>query len=533
MKSKTATRISRRILAVVVLSLVVWLGFHELLRHGCFALRIQPHFEGKPLEYWCRYGFGNNPTEQPSKADVNEALQSMKNGAIPFLVKWIGTMNHSSQGTDYESLALHAFEILGTNASPAIPGLIKVIGRNNNWQSSALGHIGPAAVPALIELLTTNQSPDTFGDWRRGIPDNTVREHAIEALTYSWTNAQAALPLLMACYKDEESRSRANMASALASVGHNRPEIVVPAIVYLFTNSSRMSKYEAPEALATFGSAAKPAIPVLLEASQTADAQTKARIAVAIKQIEPERPDTLLPLIANLTSDSDVLRNYANMELDLLGTNALEVLGAMRTMAVQVPDPRQRSGILGWLAKYETNKEELLRIVQVNLTNENDLVVAAAIGCLGGLACDSQARFGELLAEFESQRNEQMRENVRTRLYLAMTKHPEFLKACLNNTQNEVSYSALRFMQSLSRDTLVIDRKAPEPSTNFQAYAMKDIDDGDKKLLQDSIPILMERLHDGHLETRQLATNVLLELDPKAAKKAGVIVVPPYSLFSN
>jgi hypothetical protein len=62
---------------------------------------------------------------------------------------------------------------------------------------------------------------------------------------------------------------------------------------------------------------------------------------------------------------------------------------------------------------------------------------------------------------------------------------------------------------------------------------MKDIDDGDKKLLQDSIPILMERLHDGHLETRQLATNVLLELDPKAAKKAGVIVVPPYSLFSN
>jgi HEAT repeat protein len=493
MKSIIATRILRGTMVAVVLGLVVWLGFHEFLRHGCFPLRIQPHYEGKPLEYWCQHTFDWYGNKKTPNSDAVEALQSMKKDAIPFLVKWIGTMNHSSQGTDYESLALHGFELLGTNASPAIPGLIKAIGRNNNWPSSALGHIGPAAVPALIELLTTNQSPDTYGNWRRGIPENAIREHAIETLKFLGTNAQAALPLLMACYKDEDKRSFADMSSALASVGHNRPDIVVPATVYLFTNSSRMSKFEAPEALATFGSAAKPAISVLLEASQTADDKTKARIAVAIKRIEPERPDVLLPLIANLTSEDDILRNYAIMELDQLGTNALEVLGTMRMMAVQVPDPGQRSGILGWLAKYETNKEELLRIVQTNLTNENDSVVNAAIGCLGGLAGDSQARFGELMAEFGSQRNKQSRENARTRLYLAMTKHPEYLVACLNSPKNEVSYSALRFMQSLSHDVLVIDRKEPEPSTNFQVYVMRDISDGNKKLLHDAIPMLLAR----------------------------------------
>jgi HEAT repeat protein len=513
--------------------LIVWLGFHEILRHGCFPLKIQPHYEGKPLEYWCQYGFGNDPTKQPSKADVVEALQSMKNGAMPFLIKWIGTMNHSSQGTDYESLALHAFELLGTNASPAIPGLIKVIGRNNNWPSSALGHIGPAAVPALIELLTTNQAPDSFGDWRRGIPDNTVREHAIEALGYLGTNAEAALPLLMACYKDEDKRSFADMSSALASVGHNRPDIVVPAIVYLLTNSSGMSKYDAPEALASFGSAAKPAIPELLIVSQTADDHFKATIGMAIKRIEPGRTDALLPLIANLTSEDAGLRESALFQIEQLGTNGLVTLEAMRKMATQEPNPDQRTRILDWLANNETNKEELAGIAHINLTNENESVMCAAVRCLGAMADGSQTEFAGLLAVFNSLRNDQARGNAKSCLYLTMRKHPKYLLACLNNPQGEVSYSAMHFMQSLSRDTLVIIRYEPEPSTNFQAYAMKDIDDGDKKFLQDAIPILVERLHNDNLETRQLATNVLLELNPKAAKQAGVIVVPPYSFYTN
>ena len=369
MKSTQATRILRGTLVALVLGLAVWLGVHEFLRHGCFLLRIQPHYEGKPLQYWCQYGFGYNPTEQPSKDDVLEALQSMKNGAIPFLVKWIGTMNHSSQGTDYESLALHGFEILGTNASPAIPGLMKVIGRNNNWPSSALGHVGPAAVPALIKLLTIHQSPDSYGNGRRGQPEEAIREHAIEALKYFGTNAQAALPILMVFYKDEDKRSFADMSSALARVGHNRPDIVVPAIVYLLTNSSRMSKFNAPEALASFGSAAKPAIPELLAVSQTADDQFKATIGIAIKKIEPERTDALLPLIANLTSEDAGLRESALFQIEPLGTNGMAALEAMRKMATQEPNPNQRTRILDWLVKNETNKEELAGITHHNLSN--------------------------------------------------------------------------------------------------------------------------------------------------------------------
>jgi len=533
MKSTKATRILRGTLVALVLGLVVWLGVHEFLRHGCYLLRIEPRYEGKTLEYWCQHAFHYYGSQRIANSDATEALQSMKKDAIPFLVKWIGTMNHSSQGTDYESLALQAFEVLGPDASPAIPGLIKVVGRNNNWPSSALGHIGAAAVPALIELLTTNQSPDFYGNWRRGISDNTIRENAIEALGYIGTNAQAALPLLMNCYKDEDKRSRANMPSALARVGHNRPDIVVPALVYLLTNSSTMSKYETPDALATFGSAAKPAIPALLKTSQAADDQTKARIAVAIKRIEPERPDTLLPLIANLTGEDINLREFAFYGLESLGTNGLETLGALRKMATQEPNPDQRTRILDWLGKNETNKEELAAIVHINLTNENESVMCAAVRCLGAMADGSQTRFGELLTVFNSLRNDQVRGNAKTCLYLIVKKHPEFLVACLNNPQSEVSYSALRFMHSLSRDTLVMITYSLGASTNEQPYVMKEIDDGDKKLFQDAIPILVEKLRDEKLETRQLATNVLLELSPKAAKQAGVHVEMPYSYYAK
>jgi HEAT repeat protein len=520
-----ATQNQRGIVIGLLLCLAGWLGFHEILRHGCFLLRIQPHYEGKPLEYWCGY--------QADHSKAVEALHVMKNGSIPFLVKWIGTMNHSSQGTDYESLALHGFEILGPEASPSIPGLIKVIGRNNNWPSSALGHIGSAAVPALIELLTTNQAPDFYGNWRRGISDNTVREHTIEALSYLGTNAQAALPLLLAYYKDEENRSRGDVTSALASVGHNRPDLVVPALTYLLTNSSRWAKFQAPNALASFGSAAKSAIPELLAASQIADDQFKANIGIAIKKIEPENPDALQPLIANLKSEDAGLRESALFQIELFGTNGLEVLGAMKKMAVQEPNPDWRTRILDWLANNETNKAELSSIVQINLTNENESVICAAVRCLGAMADDSQTKFGDLLTAFSTLANFQARENAETCLYLTMRKHPEYLVACLNQPANNISYFAMQFMHRLSRDTLVQMTYSHGTTSNEQFYTMKEIKDADKKLLQDTIPILVEKLHDEKLETRQLATNVLLELSPKAAKQVGVHVEMPYSYYAN
>jgi hypothetical protein len=78
-----------------------------------------------------------------------------------------------------------------------------------------------------------------------------------------------------------------------------------------------------------------------------------------------------------------------------------------------------------------------------------------------------------------------------------------------------------------------MDRREPEPSTNFTAYVIRDINEGNKRLLVNAVPIVERRLKDENPEVRKLATNVLLELNPKAARQAGVIVVPPYSFYAN
>src|SRR5262249_3887882 len=144
-------------------------------------------------------------------------------------------------------------------AKPAIPDLIKIIGQYNNWPATALSYIGPDAVPPLIEMLKTNRTADSRGNRRRGIPRHQDREYAILTLSLIGTNAETALPVLMQCYGDEAKRSRARMASALARIGRNQPEVVVPALIHLLPNSNGYGEIDAAEALGSFGNRAESA----------------------------------------------------------------------------------------------------------------------------------------------------------------------------------------------------------------------------------------------------------------------------------
>jgi HEAT repeat protein len=513
--------------------MLIVLGVRQMNRDRIYSLGMEPRYDGQSLGYWTDHAFRYYGSQRIANVDATEAMQNMKHDALPFLVKWIATPSHSSHGIDYESRALHGFEILGPAATPAIPELIKLIGRNNNWPASALACIGTAAVPALIELLTTNQTPDFHGNWRRGIPDNLVRENAILTLAYLGTNAQAALPVLMRCYQDEGKRSRADMASALARVGNSQPQIVVPALVYLLTNSSGFQRIEATKALGSFGGQAKLAVPELSQASQSSDAQLQIQAAVALKTIAPERADALAPVILNLTNRESYIREQAFRALEQLGTNAIEARSALLERAWQEKAPDIRVLALNCLKNLAISEEDMLPILRECLTNQNESVTCAAVNGLVALAGESSVRYLELLSAAQKHRNPQVRTIAKSGAYVIMQKNPNLLLECTDNPKPEVYSLAMQFLHGLSHDTLVIDRKEPEPSTNFHAYVMRDFSSGTKRLLQPAIPMLVKRLQDENPEARKLATNILLELDPKAAKQAGVLVVPPYSFYAK
>jgi HEAT repeat protein len=531
MKPKARGRILWGTLVTLFAGFAVWLGLHEFLRHGSFLLGIEPRYEGKPLRYWCEHAFFYYGSQRIPEDDATEALQKMKNGAIPFLVKWIGIMGHGSQEMDDEDRALEAFRLLGPDAKPAIPGLMKVIGRNNNWPASALVCIGPEAVPVLVEMLKTNKSPDFHGNRQIGVEDNLVRENTVLALRYMGTNAEAALPVLLQCYRDEAKLSHAEMASAIARVGHNHPQVAVPALVYILTNSTGGDQFDAIDGLGSFGSKAKEAVPALLAVSHSSDSQIQIAVAVAIKQIAPGTPDALEPVIRNLSSATNGLREDALNALQRLGTNAPEARGALLERGQKEKDPNIRYRVINLLQALHPDEEEMQPIIRECLTNEDESLTWVGLSGLTSLAAKSQERYRELLVVAKTHHNLQIRRAADAAVGKIMQSQPEMFIACLTDTNSEVYLSALKFLHSHCDGSIVKVPRGPQSSTNFTVYAMRHTSGYMGILLQDAAPIVAQHLKDQSPEVRELTTNVLLELDPRAAKQAGVIVPLPYSLY--
>lgn len=547
MSPKKSKRTALASLVLFLTAMLVACLVIQMRSRGNLSLGIEPSYDGHSLSYWTEHAYRCYGSQRLENADAANAIRSLGDKGLPFLVKWIATMNHSSQGTDYQSLGLNGFQLLGSAAKPAIPDLIKVIGRNNNWPESALICIGTGAIPALVEFVTTNQTPDVYGNWRRGIPSNEARQYAIETLSLFGTNAEAALPALLKCYRDETTRSRADVANALASVGHNHPEKVVPALIELLTNSMPYLRWSAAEGLGTFGSAATSAIPALLAAGHSSDSQTQGsaavvidlqtqiRVAIAVKRIAPQTPDALTPLINILTNKENWLRRNAIFAVESLGTNGLEALPACVERAQHDPDAEVRSEAIHCVALLETNGEELLTILRLNISSTTESVASDAAQALGNLAKAQTSRglFLELLFESKTNRHQQVRSIAESSVYEILEKQPAFILEPLGSADVESYSMALRFLDGLRHDVLVMDRKEPEPSTNFQAYVMHEMSDENKARFHDAIPLIVKRLGDENFDARQMATNILLGLDPKEAKKAGVLIVPPYSFYAN
>lgn len=507
--------------------------FLQVRSTGIYRLGIEPNYDGHSLSYWTEHAY--RYPERVENAKAANAIRTMGDHALPFLVKWIAMMNHSGHGTDYESLGLNGFKILGPAGKSAIPDLIKVVGRNNNWPESALICIGTDAIPALVEFVITNQSPDVDGDWRRGKLSNLPRQYAIETLSRFGTNAEAALPALLSTYRIEPTRSRADIASALASVGLHHPEQSVPALVELLTNSRPYLRWSAAEGLGTFGNAATPAIPALMAASHSEDSQMQIAAAVAIKRIAPQTPNALGPLIANLKNNENGIRRNAVFALESLGTNGLEALSACIESAKYESDPEVRSEAIRCAALLETSMDELLSVLRLNINGTNESVASDAAKMLGDFAKTQNSRglFLELLSQSNTNRYKQVRSIAESSVYEISEREPAFILEPLGSVDIENYSMALRFLDGLRRDVLVTYRKEPEPSTNFQAYVMREMTDENKARFHDAIPLIVKRLGNEKIDVRQMATNILLGLDPKEAKKAGVVVVPPYSFYAN
>jgi HEAT repeat protein len=304
------------------------------------------------------------------------------------------------------------------------------------------------------------------------------------------TNAEAAIPALIVYLRSNRARNPSEAAQALALVGHNQHNVVVPVLIESFGASRNYARACAADALGSFGANAISAIPILVSAQNDPDAEARTHVAIAMKQIAPETPDALAPLIQNLVHRESRVRSQALWALSRLGTNGVEALPALAgclhdqvaQLRVEAEQCVQGVGLLD---------DEIVAGLKENLTNANHFVSAGAVSALGKFAGGSREAFMALIGGMNSRETE-VTQQSKYQLIDAARISPNYLVVALEDSDPMVRYRALSILYDIAR---------PVP---------------------ESVPALVKLVQDTNAYVSSLAADVLWFQDRDAAKRLGI-----------
>jgi HEAT repeat protein len=466
-------RLKILICAGIILIFGVFLYWDKQANHKFTSvLSIEPTYEGQTLRYWLEHWY-----QQYGQRNLGaeEAVRTMGTNAVPYLVKWITQPARTTADYDWVGRALKGFEILGPVASPAIPDLVKAIGRNGNFPACALGYIGTNAIPALtnrlIEIISISNQPAKHQSLflSSGHPRENfyVPMNIFCALSFYGTNARPAVPALIAYIQNPNARESWEAVGVLAMAGHNQPEIVFPVLFQAFSNSTGNVKASVADALSTFGTNAVPAIPILLSGQQDPDANARAHIAVAIKQIAPQTPNALEPVIQNLEHREACQQTL--FILGTLGTNGVEALPAL-LKCLRDPDAQVRTDTARCLQKIDSFPDEIIVALGENISHANEFAAQEAEFALAQCVSHSKLAFVTLIKKgIYGGIGGQILRDAEYPLVNVSRDNPKFLLECLDDPDAKVRAGTLFVFHDLNRSV-------PESIPKLQQMATNDPD---------------------------------------------------------
>lgn len=189
---------------------------------------------------------------------------------LPLLLKWMSCKDSVLKGklmalsrkqsmikvlgyTDEECHLIDrmGFEVLGTNAAPA--------------------------VPALTDLLNKNEDLDVQGE-------------AVMALGRIGPAAQDAVPDIIKCLQGTNQYAALFAPTTLAKI-HKQPELVIPALIHNLEAYKHKPVHvrRIIQAIGDFGEQATPAVPALLTfLKEQDDTTTRSWVTNALMKIDPE-----------------------------------------------------------------------------------------------------------------------------------------------------------------------------------------------------------------------------------------------------
>lgn len=306
---------------------------------GCSFQPAEPSANGRALGEWVAVLGDDFTGHQPHAV---KAIRNMGTNALPWLIYELNyemspgrsaltVMQGKTTAYDRNRRAAEALKVLGTNAAPAIPSMIKTIQQSRGYSSpvekiaEVLPYLGPGAAPAWHALLKHGDAhkrtlaaaylgtlgpaaKDSFPDLLKALEDASlpVRVEAAGALGPIGMNPEKTVPLLIEKFK----KAPAEFYAHAKQEAEAQPEKVVlgpggrgrmrsaPAIDWERKAHLSAARFRAAAAhsLGEFGSKAKAALPIL-----EAELQASSRLQTPLETTGWDNyPATLKAAIAKI-----------------------------------------------------------------------------------------------------------------------------------------------------------------------------------------------------------------------------------------
>ena len=251
-----------------------------------FANRVaqprEPRYEGRSLGSWLE-DFSDEGPNTNSPAGI--AVRNMGTNAIPFLMAILSYEESTARkrlrklagkspipftfldrNHMREVEAAYAMNALGNQVESAFPALTNLFlkGRHSVSTAISLAGMGRKGVPFLIDVATN-----------RNLSMIRFRHAAAGGLGCAHTDAEIIVPVLIQLLSTEEHSLMRHEAALSLGMLHEQPELSIPALIKSFDDPDQMQRFMVVFALGEFGSEAKPAIPILLQAQKDKDADVR------------------------------------------------------------------------------------------------------------------------------------------------------------------------------------------------------------------------------------------------------------------
>lgn len=275
--------------AVIGLVVLVAVGvLIALLRSG------EPQYRGRTLTSWLQQCSDTPLMETQRLAEAPAAVRAIgAEKALPKLLKLVETKDdpasawiiakseefgleffHWHSALEFQLQGIAEFEVLGTNAAPAVGELTKLLNDKELAFVAArcLENVGKSAESALCRCLT-NQ------DWH-------VRHWSVPALASVTDDVEVYIARIKDRLKDVEPAVRFATVQAVGEQ-NNAPELAIPLLITALQDRDDGVSSQAAGALSGFGTNAVSAFPALTNLVSTGR-QTQARTAMkALAAIAP------------------------------------------------------------------------------------------------------------------------------------------------------------------------------------------------------------------------------------------------------